>query len=151
MDSMNPTPWYKGKTLWVVVVIVVVLVGLYMLMGGSSSNNAPSNTNTNTTGQNTQQTDATPQAGEVAVDGRFNCLPLKGGKTPTADNCVLGIQGDDGKFYALDTSKIQSTDPNISAQGKVHAVGTLTPASSNAEAGNLMYDGVLAVRVMQAR
>jgi hypothetical protein len=100
------------------------------------------------TGEEKRYTD--PQDGEIAVEGKLGCLPLKSGETPEGDTCIVGLVGGDGKFYALDTSKVEIIEKGIDIDTTVRLVGKYTKADTgNEEAGIFRYDGVLAVRVMQ--
>ncbi len=150
MNNMGGSrPWYKSGVVWVIIVVIVLVAGYFLFHGGNSSSTSNTNTNTSQTSGNTQTVSTTPQAGEVSVVGKLACTPLKSGATPTADQCLLGLQGNDGKFYALDTTKVASTDNNITPDSTVVAVGTFTASDpNNTESGIYKYDGVLAVRVM---
>lgn len=137
----------KSKLVWAVVVIVVVLVG-WMLFKGDTAPVA------GTPGENTEVTEsaAQPRAGETAVTGKLACTPLKSGAAPKADECVLGLNGSDGKFYALDTSKVESAESGINAESDITVVGVFTAVDADSEeAGIFKYDGVMAVRVMMAK
>jgi hypothetical protein len=99
--------------------------------------------------QETKYTD--PQSGEVALEGKLACTPLKSGEAVDADECVIGLQGNDGKFYALDTSAIEIISKGIDTNTNVRAVGSLTKVDSGSEeAGIFAYDGVIKARVLQA-
>lgn len=142
---MGGSAWYKSKLVWLVVVVVVVVAGWAIVRGNKAS--APTNEGTN----NQQATvDTSPKAGEVAVVGKLGCMPLRSGKAPVGDECVLGLAGSDGKFYALNTSKIEAAGKGIEPNSTLKVVGTFTPIDTKSEeAGVYKYDGVLAVRIME--
>lgn len=130
-----------------VVVVVLVLLGWMLFKGDKmpSENGTPTNVVV-------EDSEIQPKAGEIAVDGKLGCTPLKSGAAPTADECVLGLMGADGKFYALDTSKIETAGSGINAESDIIVVGVLTAVDADSEeAGIFKYDGVMAVRVMAAK
>lgn len=64
----------------------------------------------------------------VTVNGYFACLPLKQQNQPGADNCVLGIRGDDGRHYAIDVSSIKERALDLTATDHLEVTGTLVSA-----------------------
>lgn len=138
----------KGKTIGIVVAVVVLVLVGWMLFKGEGAN-------TNDGGTVVTEVESSaiePKAGEIVVEGKFGCTPLKSGATPTASECVLGLMGSDGKFYALDTSKVESMDSDINQESTLQVVGVLTPVDTDSEeAGIFKYDGVMAVRVMASK
>lgn len=143
-EMMGGSAWYKSKLVWLVVVVVVV-VGAWAVVRGNHAG-APANEETN----NQQATvDTNPKAGEVAIVGKLGCMPLKSGKAPVGDECVLGLAGSDGMFYALNTSQIEAAGKGIEPNSTLKIVGKFTPVDTKSEeAGVYKYDGVIAVRVM---
>lgn len=134
---MGGSAWYKDKKILAGIALVVIVAGALLFMGGNGNGNGGE-----------AEVDE-PRSGEVAVTGKLGCTPLRSGATPTAAECVLGLQGDDGKFYALDTSKVESTDTGIEPDSEIRIVGTYAPANtSSQEASVFRYDGVLTVRVL---
>lgn len=91
-----------------------------------------------------------PKDGEVAVVGTWECLPLASGEEVTKENCLLGVKGDDGKFYALDTSKVEIIGKDVDKASKVRIVGTSSSGSSSDLSGVFKYEAIVAVRVLQA-
>lgn len=129
-----------------VVAIVVIVGGAWYLMSRDGSDIGGAVT---TPADETKYTD--PQEGEVALTGTLACTPLKSGEPVAAEECVIGLQGSDGKFYALDTSKIEIISKGIDPDTSVRAVGTLTNVDRDSEeAGIFAYDGVIKARVLQA-
>ncbi len=138
--------WYKNKVVLGVIVVVLVVLGV-TLFGGDKEE--VENVNTGGNNEQSEEVSVKPRSGEVLVTGKFGCTPLKSGATPTAAQCVLGLMGDDGKFYALDTSNIESAASNIDGNSSLKIVGVYTAINtSSEEAGVFKYDGVIAVRVM---
>ena len=141
------SPWYKNKAVIGVIVVVVIVLGFLLFRGGGDSEGAYVGNEDNASDTQTMSTE--PKAGEIAVVGKLACTPLKSGGTPTQEECVLGLMGNDGKFYAIDTSKVESADKNIGPSSDVKIVGTYTAVAPNSEeAGIFRYDGVMAVRLM---
>ena len=136
--------WYKNKIVLGVVLIVVVALGL-VLFGGDK---APK-TEGGVVGEVTETTNVEPKTGEIAVTGKLGCTPLKSGAQPSADQCVLGLVGSDGKFYALETSKIEMAESGIEPNSTIKVVGVYTKIdAASEEAGVFKYGGVVAVRLM---
>lgn len=63
-------------------------------------------------------------SGEVKANGHFVCLALRS-KDVTPTICQLGLTGDDGTIYGLDTSSASSMDPNITPTDRISVVGEL--------------------------
>lgn len=128
-------------------IILVVLIGGWMLLKGGESQEPIGGAFTGT--EEPKFTD--PRSDEVAIVGKLGCLPLKSGAAPAGDTCIIGLLGDDAKFYALNTSKVEVIEKGINLETPVRLVGSLAKANtSNEEAGIFKYDGVLSVRVMQS-
>ncbi len=90
-----------------------------------------------------------PREGEISITGVFDCTPKKDNKPILEGECVMGLKGDDGKFYSLDTSTME--DAKGENLVRVRAIGVFTPAdSSNEEVGDYQYDGVLTVRTIES-
>ena len=135
-----------NKIIGVVVVLVLIIGGLMYFNRGDSDYAGEA------TGVAPKETSASdPREGEKAFVGKLECVPLKTGATPSGDNCVIGLHGDDGKFYAMDNSKVEIIGKGLNPEGKVRIVGKYTATdSASEEAGIFAYDGVIATRVMQA-
>ncbi|MBX4195671.1 hypothetical protein KW796_01790 [Candidatus Parcubacteria bacterium] len=139
----NNTPWYK-KGWFIGLVVLVVLVGGWMLMRGDGEDDGAPNNVT----EEVPYTD--PKGDEISVLGKLDCLPLQSGKVPTGDECIIGLKGSDGKFYALDTSKVEVIEKGIGLDTNVRVVGKFTGADQNSEEAKIYkYEGVLAARVLQ--
>lgn len=137
--------WYKNKILWAVVVVVVVGWAVWHYSGSAPS----TDTGTNTQTEQPAVVDLNPKSGEIAVTGKLDCLPLKSGATPTSDNCIIGVKGDDGKIYALNTGSIESFDKGITQESSVKAIGAYAPADQTSDVAKIYkFDGVLTVRVL---
>ena len=95
--------------MWVVAVVLVLLVILLMTGGSGLSLNDR-------------------VGGELeTVVGSFTCLPYKGVDTENAD-CVLGVKGDNGFFYGLDSRFIQDVNSDLKAQDTVAVTGFIIDA-----------------------
>jgi hypothetical protein len=62
--------------------------------------------------------------GQVILKGEFACLPFKE-EQKLPEECVLGFKSNRGDFYALDISKIQAADTNISENEAIAVTGAL--------------------------
>jgi hypothetical protein len=134
--------WYKNKMVLAALALIVIVAGYAVFRGNGASNGG------DVEDEKTEVT-AQPKSGEIAVVGKLACTPLKSGRTPSASECVLGLQGNDGKFYALDTSKVESAEKDIQPTSVIKVIGKYTPANTaSEEAGIFRYDGVMAVRVI---
>lgn len=134
----------NNKIILGVVALVVIVGGVYLYKNKSSD------TSGDVTVTPPAVVDANPKPGEIAAIGTIDCLPLQSGKTPTADQCILGLKGDDGKIYALVTSAVEEAEKGIGPNTKVRAIGTYAPADTTSEEAKIYkYDGVLNVRVLQ--
>jgi hypothetical protein len=130
-----------------IVVIVLVALGFMLFKGGNGEEVGGAITSPE---QEVKYTD--PHEGETATEGRLACTPLKSGEATSPENCVIGLQGADGKFYALDTSTVEIISKGINPDTDVRAVGKLTNVDRGSEeAGIFVYDGVIKVRVLQAK
>lgn len=140
--------WYKNKVVIGVIVVILVVLGI-TLFGGDKVSNVD-NMADNNSGEK-QEVSLDLKSGEIAVVGKFGCTPLKSGKTPTKEECVLGLVGDDGKFYSLNTSKVESIGNGVQSAEKIKVIGTYTATNASSEEATVFkYDGVMAVRVMSA-
>lgn len=134
-----------SKKIAILLVIIAVAVGGYYLFKDRDNGQIGG---AYTGGVEPKYTD--PKEGEIAVEGKLGCLPLKSGETPSGDTCIVGLVGNDAKYYALDTSKVEIIEKGIDIDTTVRLVGKFTKADTgNEEAGIFTYDGVLSVRVMQ--
>lgn len=127
-------------------VVLVLIIGGFMFFNGDANNDGE------VTGVPPKEISLTdPKDGEIAVMGKLECVPLKSGVAPSGDNCVIGLHGDDGKFYAMDNSKVEIIGKGLNPEAPVRIVGKYTAVdNSSEEAGIFAYDGVMATRVMQA-
>lgn len=132
-----------------IVVVVLVGAGIWLFKGNGTGGEKIGGAVTSPE-QEVKYTD--PHDGETAIEGKLACTPLKSGAAVSPENCVIGLAGTDGKFYALDTSTIEIISKGISPDTEVRAVGKLTKvATGSEEAGIFAYDGVIKARVLQAK
>lgn len=128
-------------------IVLIVVVGGWMLLKGGNTEEPVGGAFVGT--EEPKFTD--PKENEIAVVGKFGCLPLKDGSTPEGDECIIGLLGDDSKFYAIDNSKVEVIEKGINLETSVRLVGVFAKTdTSSEEAGIFKYDGVLSVRVMQS-
>jgi hypothetical protein len=75
----------------------------------------------------------------VIITGSFTCLPLKSGEAPPA-GCVLGVKSGDGKYYALDISRIQDANTDLKADDTIAVTGRLRPEGAVANSDWAEFD-----------
>ncbi|MHB1330803.1 MAG: hypothetical protein ACYCY6_02440 [Minisyncoccota bacterium] len=127
-------PWYKNKVVLGIGVLVLIIIGA-ALFGSSNGSNG---------GDNAEDV----RSGETAVVGKLACMPYKPGNQALEENCVLGLDANDGNFYALDTSKVEVAEPDLEPDAELRLVGVLTPVNPDAVESDVFdYDGVLTVRL----
>lgn len=125
-------------------IAVVLLLGGFLLFKGRDAGKIGGSV---TSGE-LKRTD--PRSGEIVVEGKLGCLPLKSGETPSGDTCIVGLVGNDNKYYAIDTANVEVLEKGIDIDTTVRIIGKYVEADTdNAEAGIFTYDGVITVRVMQ--
>jgi hypothetical protein len=134
------------RNLTIALAAVVIVGGGYFLYKNGTPDLA-----TNSVSDTAAVVNFEVRTGEVAVTGFFDCTPLKSGEPIKEGECVMGLKGDDGKFYALNTLNMEDArDNKTSNLTRVRAVGSFTPAdTTNKEVGNYKYDGVLTVRTIE--
>ena len=65
----------------------------------------------------------------TTITGRFTCLPLKDVPLPTNGKCELGVRSRDDSFYALDVSRVQDINLDLSAEDTIAVTGFILPKS----------------------
>jgi hypothetical protein len=74
-----------------------------------------------------QVLDSLPEDGKVSITGTVTCLPPKNPNGPNILLCMMGLQGDDGRYYAL---RDESDDARVIAEAdsseRVTVKGTFT-------------------------
>ncbi len=75
--------------------------------------------------------------GDKTIVGKFTCLPTEGFSFG-GDDCLLGVLGDDGYNYALDTSSVKERARTLGAEDKIEVSGMVVPI---AELSGEMYKG----------
>ena len=135
-----------NKIITLVVVLVIIGAGIWYWAGHRGS----SDTGGALQAGQTEAKYTDPKDGEKAIVGTWGCLPLVSGEEPTKENCLLGVKGDDGKTYALDTSKIEIIGKDADKASKVRVVGTVASGGESDLSGVFKYDSIVSVRVLQA-
>lgn len=76
--------------------------------------------------------------------GKIVCLPKKGDGPHTLE-CAMGLQADDGKFYALKNAQLGSisTDAKVAVKGKLAAP---SPTSTYDIAGEIAVEEIREIR-----
>ncbi len=132
------------KGLAIAVVAIALIGGGYLLKNGAQPQIAA------TTGEaNVALVSFEARTGEIDATGVLDCTPHKSGKPVAEGECVMGLKADDGKFYSLDTSRMEDAKgENLS---KVRVIGTFVPTDeANPEVGDFSYAGVITVRAIEA-
>ncbi len=83
-----------------------------------------------------------PGEGEQVFEGMYVCLPHRDTGGAQTMECALGMQTDDGKYYAINATNAGSESKvGITPTGvRIRLVGTLTGASAIADATWQKYD-----------
>ena len=68
---------------------------------------------------------ALPQ--RMTLTGVYTCLPHADTTGPQTMECALGMQTDDGAYYALDFNLMSQTPPGLETGDRFTATGVLTP------------------------
>lgn len=63
----------------------------------------------------------------TTLTGTYLCLPHTDTSGPQTLECALGLQTDEGHYYALDFNLSSTTPPNIPTGSRVTGNGILTP------------------------
>ncbi|MDB5194679.1 MAG: hypothetical protein JWN50_693 [Parcubacteria group bacterium] len=124
--------------------ILAIFAAAFIIKKATTSSTAPHTIDT------TDTVLAQPTAKESVIMGKLNCLSFKSGEAVTDDNCVMGLISDDGKSYALDTTKLTIISKTLAVKDEVRAVGVLSaPNSSTDEGTAFAVSGVLQARAIQ--
>jgi hypothetical protein len=107
----------KNSTLILSLIVVLVLAtGVFWFISNKK------------TASPVEQQPATTEPSKAFFLGSYVCLPHESGSGPQTLECAYGLKDDDGSFYALDTSSINSNPPlDFKADDKIEVHGTLTP------------------------
>lgn len=132
------------RNLAIAVVAITLIGGGYLL-----KNNSVPQVATTPSDTNLALVSFEARTGEIDATGTLDCTPHKSGKPVAEGECVMGLKADDGKFYSLDTSKME--DAKGSTLEKVRVLGMLVLTDAeNEEVGDYAYDGVITVRAIEA-
>ncbi len=132
------------RNLAIAVVAIALIGGGYLLTNDAK----PQVANTNADA-NLALVTFEARTGEIDATGTLDCTPHKSGKPVAEGECVMGLRADDGKFYSLDTSKME--DAKGETLAKVRVLGTFVATDAeNPEVGDYAYDGVITVRAIEA-
>ncbi len=70
---------------------------------------------------------ATFEPYRATVTGSYLCLPHTDTSGPQTLECALGLQTDDGIYYALDFNRWSALPADVPTGSRVTATGTVTP------------------------
>jgi hypothetical protein len=109
MNDYQNQGFLRRNIVWLVVLLAAVIFGFLLFNGWDKIVNEKVDSMT-------------------TITGNFNCLPIKPEVTETG--CVLGVKAGDGKYYALDISRIQDANTDLKVDDTIAVTGTLQPASA---------------------
>ena len=67
----------------------------------------------------------------MSITGEYTCLPHKNTSGPQTLECALGIKGNDGNYYSLDTNQIgMESVISIPTGSTIQVDGTFTPVEA---------------------
>jgi len=137
----------------IVVILVIILVFVLNINKGQAPtnhfestepvNNQSSTSNDNSAGSNSELPNIT---GQVAVEGQIICLPRRDTESPAIMLCTFGLKGDNGNYYALETSE---PEDSLSSAGsnKVVVKGYFSPVEMLSSNIGKIYNIVGVIRV----
>jgi len=108
MNDFEETGFLRRNAIWLVILAAFVIFGFLLFKGWDQVVNEGID-------------------GMVTVTGNFSCLPLK--EVPEEEFCTLGVRSRDGSFFALDVSRIQDANTDLSAEDTIAVTGTMKPES----------------------
>lgn len=111
MSAQGTMPHMERKKLLIACGIVVVLAGILITVATVAANQA-----SNSNAQNTDKT-----AAPIKVTGHLACLKHKGASQnePQTLECAIGLQADNGRYYALKSLPDSSKDIEFSSAVQV--------------------------------
>jgi|GEM_PF-1527852 len=110
MNEFENRSFLKRNLVWVVVVVALVAFGYLLLNGWDKIVNEKVDSMT-------------------TITGNFNCLPFKKEIEISETGCVLGVKDREGKYFALDISRIQDANTDLKLDDTIAVTGVLRPQS----------------------
>lgn len=111
----------SGLFIAVTTILAILTSSFYKV---SDQQNDATPTPSSATATPTQHTSA-PQ--RMTMEGEIVCLPKKNTGDIQTMECQLGLLGNDGNYYILDTNLISQTPPQYDTGDRISASGTVTP------------------------
>lgn len=108
MNQFQKEGFFKKNIVWVVVVVALAVFAYLMVNGWDKVVNEKVDKMT-------------------TITGNFNCLPFKKNIEISETGCVLGIKDREGKFFALDISRIQDANTDLKVDDTIAVTGVLRP------------------------
>lgn len=102
--------------------------------------------------QNIPETKPVSVPQTVTWEGEYVCLPHKNTNGPQTMECAIGMKTSDGKFYALDMSKMTATTTSdfISSGMQIIITGALVPKEQEqARQSNYDVSGIIQVETLR--
>lgn len=130
------------KNIIIGLILVIILAGVFFYM------QRPASRDTGEVENAAAAIASDVMPGEVEVVGSLACTPLVNGEALQEGECVMGLMGDDGMFYALDTMGLEIVE-DTNLDGKVRVVGGYSPKADSEETGMYDYEGVIKVRSLK--
>lgn len=99
-----------------------------------------------------KQSSASSGGSSLTLRGSYSCLPHKDTGGPQTMECAFGMKGDNGLFYALDTSILQSTSiVDVKTGDAISVEGVFIPIEELSTNQWLKYDikGIIRVNTLK--
>ncbi len=134
MDDFENDSFLRRNAIWLVVLAALGVFGFLLFKGWDKVVN--------------DEID-----GMTTVTGNFSCLPFK--LTPKEkaaigvddEPCTLGVRSHDGRFYALDISRIQDANTDLKAEDMIAVTGTIKPETAISGSEWAKYDIAAIIQV----
>jgi hypothetical protein len=129
MNDFEEKGFLRRNAIWLVVLVAFIIFGFLLFKGWDQVVNEGID-------------------GMVTVTGNFSCLPLK--EEPEEEFCTLGVRSREGVYYALDVSRIQDANTDLSAEDTIAVTGTMKPESEIAGSEWEIFDisGIIQVNTL---
>ncbi len=131
MEDIENRGFIKKNAIWMIVLIALLVFGFMLFKGWDKVLNEGID-------------------GMVTVTGNFSCLPLADSSASPEEVCTLGVRSSEGKYYALDVSRIQDANTDLKAEDNIAVTGTLRPEGDIAGSEWSIYeiDGIIQVNTL---
>lgn len=130
MNELDKGSFARTNAIWLVVLAALAVFGFLLFKGWDKVVN--------------QEIDGKMET----ITGSFSCLPVKAGAE--GEDCVLGIKGRDGSYYALDISRIQDANTDLKVEDTIAVTGFIKPEDeiTNSEWSAFSVMGIIQVNTL---